>query len=126
MTDCEPIMYVPRMDAFLNLWFASYDEARAALQAQGGYLLPYRDQYFVSPAEAIRELGLDPADPDWAAIDWDWEGDRMTGTDALHRCRHILVIGAGGAGIVRMLDAHIADKTIIILTTRREVERFMR
>lgn len=72
MTDYEPIMYVPRMDAFLNRWFTSYAEARAALDAQGGYLLPYRDQFFVSTADAIRELGLDPDDPDWGAIGRDW------------------------------------------------------
>jgi hypothetical protein len=65
-------MYVPRMDAFLNRWFTSYEEARASLDAQGGYLLPYTDQFFVSTAEAIRELGLDPDDPDWAAIGRDW------------------------------------------------------
>jgi hypothetical protein len=72
MSDREPVMYVPRMDAFLNRWFTSYDEARASLEAQGGYLLPYRDHFFVSTADAIRELGLDPDDPDWAAIGWDW------------------------------------------------------
>ncbi len=28
--------------------------------------------FFVTFGEAIRELGLDPADPDWARIGWDW------------------------------------------------------
>ena len=65
-------MYVPRMDAFLNRWFTNYDEARASLEAQGGYLLPFKDHFFVSTADAIRELGLDPDDHDWAAIGWDW------------------------------------------------------
>ena len=65
-------MYVPLMDAFLNRWFASYEEARASLDADGGYLLPYNDQFFVTVADAIRELGLDPADPDWERIGWDW------------------------------------------------------
>ena len=72
MSDHEPVMYVPRMDAFLNRWFTSYDKARASLDAQGGYLLPYRDHFFVSTPDAIRELGLDPDDPDWAAIGCDW------------------------------------------------------
>jgi hypothetical protein len=72
MNDHDPVMYVSRMDAFLNRWFTSYDEARASLDTQGGYLLPYRDHSFVSTADAIRELGLDPGDPDWAAIGWDW------------------------------------------------------
>ena len=65
-------MYVPRMDAFLNRWFNTYEEARASLDAEGGFLLPYADQFFVASAGAIRELGLDPDDPDWARIGWDW------------------------------------------------------
>ena len=67
-----PSMYVPRMDAVLNRWFVDYDEARGSLQSEGGYLLPYRNQFLVTTAEGIRELGLDPNDPDWAQIGWDW------------------------------------------------------
>jgi hypothetical protein len=66
------IMYVPRMDAILSRWFTNYDEARSAREAEGGYLLPYKNHFFVTSGEAIRELGLDPADPDWARIGWDW------------------------------------------------------
>lgn len=67
-----PTMFETRMDAILSRWFTTYEEARASLESEGGYLLPYRNQYFVTSGEAIRELGLDPADPDWAKIGWDW------------------------------------------------------
>jgi hypothetical protein len=67
-----PIMYVSRMDVFLNRWFRTYEEARASLESEGGYLLPYANQFFVTVDGAIRELGLDPQDPDWARIGWDW------------------------------------------------------
>ena len=67
-----PIMYVPRMDAILNRWFTTYEGARASLESEGGYLLPYRSQFFVTTSEGIRELGLDPEDADWARIGWDW------------------------------------------------------
>jgi hypothetical protein len=67
-----PIMYVSRMDAVLNRWFTSYEEARSSLETEGGYLLPYKAQFFVTEGEGIRELGLDPDDPDWARIGWDW------------------------------------------------------
>ena len=70
--DEGPVMYVARMDAILNRWFTAYAEARASLHSEGGYLLPYRDQYFVTLREGIRELGLDPDDPDWTRIGWDW------------------------------------------------------
>jgi hypothetical protein len=72
MADEVTVMYVPRMDAILSRWFTVYDEARASLEAEGGYLLPYRRYFFVTTSEAIRELGLDPNDPDWARIGWDW------------------------------------------------------
>ena len=67
-----PIMYVPRMDAVLNRWFTSYAEASSSLASEGGYLLPYKGQFFVTLSEGVRELGLDPDDPDWARIGWDW------------------------------------------------------
>ena len=67
-----PATYVASMDAILNRWFTTYEEARASLDAEGGYLLPYRRQFFVTTREGIRELGLDPDDPDWARIGWDW------------------------------------------------------
>ena len=70
--DDDPSMYVPRMDAFLNRWFTTYEEARAALDADGGYLLPCGDQFFVSTPAAICELGLDPDDEDWKLIGGDW------------------------------------------------------
>jgi hypothetical protein len=60
------------MDAILSRWFTTYEDARASREAEGGYLLPYKHQFFVTTSEAIRELGLDPEDPDWARIGWDW------------------------------------------------------
>jgi hypothetical protein len=60
------------MDAVVNRWFTTYEAARASLEAEGGYLLPYRRHFFVTLREGVRELGLDPDDPDWARIGWDW------------------------------------------------------
>ena len=80
-----PDMYVPQMDAVLNRWFKSYEEARASLERESGYLLPYRAQYFITLGEGIRELGLDPDDPDWARIGWDWV--RPNDTEAWERLK---------------------------------------
>ena len=68
----QPAMWVPRMDAVLSRWFTSYEEARESLESEGGYLLPFRHQFFVTTSAAIEELGLDPEDPDWQRIGWDW------------------------------------------------------
>lgn len=70
--EAGPDMYVPRMDAVLNRWFTKYEDARASLEAEGGYLLPFKSQFFLTQSEGIRELGLDPDDPDWERIGWDW------------------------------------------------------
>ena len=72
MPDEGSFMYVSQMDAVLNRWFTTYEEARSSLDSEGGYLLPYERQFFITQSEGIRELGLDPDDPDWARIAWDW------------------------------------------------------
>lgn len=71
LEDDDKLWYAPTLDVFLNRWFSNYDEARAARDGEGGFLLPYRHHFFVCEAEAIRALGLEPDDPDWERIDWD-------------------------------------------------------
>ena len=56
----------------LNRWFKSYAAAKDSQARDGGYLFPFRKQYFVCEAGFIDALGLDPADPDWEAIRRDW------------------------------------------------------
>ncbi|MFL6211036.1 MAG: hypothetical protein ACJ74W_19460 [Pyrinomonadaceae bacterium] len=65
-------MYARGLDVLLNRWFARYEDARASREQQGGWLLPFDQQFFICEAEGIRVLGLDPDDPDWALIGWDW------------------------------------------------------
>lgn len=57
---------------FLNKWFANYDEAKTHLHSLGGFLLPYKKQFFICEADYIKQLGLDPEDPDWKLIHYDW------------------------------------------------------
>ena len=57
---------------FLNKWFAHYEEAKTHQRAMGCYLLPYKHQFFICEADYIKQLGLDPNDPDWRSIDYDW------------------------------------------------------
>jgi len=83
--DTAPDMWVSGLAVFLNHWFADYAQARAHLEAEGGYLLPYGSQCFIANTEAIRELGLDPDDPDWTRIGWDWV--RPADQDAWQRLR---------------------------------------
>jgi hypothetical protein len=57
---------------YLNPWFAHYDEAKAHLQSSGGFLLPYKKQFFICEANYLSHIGFDPMDSDWALIHNDW------------------------------------------------------
>lgn len=70
--DYGTMLYPCGATRFLNQWFASYEEARDQLQKQGGFLLAYRRQFLLVGVGYILYLGLDPADPDWKAIQHDW------------------------------------------------------
>lgn len=61
----------------LNAWYADHAEARAHLaerRARGEevFLLGYKRQFVVVELPYVAALGLDPADPDWRAIGFDW------------------------------------------------------
>lgn len=71
-TESPVSMYEPGVSALINRWFSTYAEARDSLDDMGGYLLPYRRQFYITERAGIELLGLDPDDSDWRAIDWDW------------------------------------------------------
>lgn len=73
----SPINYrdffgAPRFGGTLNHWFKTYPAAKEYLRAKGGYLLPFRGQYFVATPDFIQNIGLDQQDPDWQRIGYDW------------------------------------------------------
>jgi hypothetical protein len=79
------LWYSPTLDVFLNRWFSNYEEARAALDSGGGFLLPYRRHFYVCDAGLIRALGLEPDDPDWASVGRDCA--RPADAEAFERLR---------------------------------------
>jgi hypothetical protein len=56
----------------MSNWEVSYEAALDTLQERGGYLLPYKQQFFVCEEAYIETLGLDPHDMDWELIGWNW------------------------------------------------------
>ncbi|WP_224365255.1 hypothetical protein [Hyalangium versicolor] len=64
--------FTSAVSSFLNHWFSSYPEALAALRKAGGFLFPFRQQFFVCEAGFLRALGVDPADPDWERMGRNW------------------------------------------------------
>ncbi len=67
--------YAPRCSTLLSRWFARHDEAVQALSEDAvGVLLPYRRQFVLVGDGFLRELGLDPDSPQWAALGRDLVG----------------------------------------------------
>lgn len=60
----------------LHRWFAVYEEAHTSFDAVAKidrpYLLGYKRHFFLADRACVALLGLDPGDPEWAVIGWDW------------------------------------------------------
>lgn len=70
--DYHTLHYPPRCRGFILEWHADYAVASQSLGHSGGYLFPYKKQFFICEAPYIAELGLDPDDADWERIGYNW------------------------------------------------------
>lgn len=57
---------------FLNQWFANYTDAKSYQQLNNGFLLPFKNQFFICDADYINNLGFNSEDRDWKLIGYDW------------------------------------------------------
>jgi hypothetical protein len=55
--DMGSLFYNSECNAFLNQWFATYNEAKTALNSKH-YLLPYKKQFIVVTADYIKAIGI--------------------------------------------------------------------
>lgn len=92
----------------LNVWFTTYDAAQASLQLQvhsadgsavRRYLLAYKRDFFLTEAPFIETLGLDPRDPDWEAIGWDWGRPLDPGARARLYCKRLYALRTEGGAL---------------------------
>lgn len=58
---------------YLNQWFTTHAEAKSYQHENGGFILPYQNQFFICDADYINNLGFDSKDNDWKLIGYDWE-----------------------------------------------------
>lgn len=80
---------------FLNRWFATYAQAAASHRAEGGYLFPFRRQFFICEADFLQAFGVDTADPDWERIGYDWARPREPAARARLEAK-LLTLDLGG------------------------------
>ncbi|MCC6487553.1 MAG: hypothetical protein IT364_08625 [Candidatus Hydrogenedentes bacterium] len=72
LKDAADVLWCPPgSSAFWHNWCKTHEEARAHLEAQGGYLLSAHGKCFIAERGYIESLGLDPEDPRWEAIGYD-------------------------------------------------------
>lgn len=72
VSDFGTLLYPKRCGGHLNLWYRDYDAAVVGHRAAGGYLLAFRRDFFVADRPFIETLGLDPDDPAWSRLGFDW------------------------------------------------------
>jgi hypothetical protein len=72
MDDFGDLLCPRRCGGYLNLWYRTHGEAEIVRRSRGGYLLAYRKHFLVVERSYIEVLGLDPDDPDWRSLDFDW------------------------------------------------------
>ncbi len=86
--DYSEFFAAPGLGDTLNVWFATYDEARDFHGVNGGVLLPYRQHYFVSSLALLDRLGFEAGHADWAEIGYDFA--RPASTEAQARIKAAL------------------------------------
>ncbi len=62
----------PKFFGFTNVWFNNYGEAKQHQAENGGVLLSYRTQFFITTPYFLERMGFEKDDPDWTAMDFDW------------------------------------------------------
>ena len=55
-----------------KIWFKNYEEALEQMKTARGYLLPYRDHYFICDQDYIEFLGIEPNDADLTKVGRNW------------------------------------------------------
>jgi hypothetical protein len=71
-TDYGTFFYPKGCGAHSNIWCATYEEARNIRAKHGGFLLAYKNQFLVVDDDYIREMGLNPENPELDAFGRDW------------------------------------------------------
>ncbi len=64
--------YPKGLTTYWNIWFAKYSQAKKVLSEGKGFLLPYKNQFFIVEEHFVDSIGLPHTLPEWKEIGNDW------------------------------------------------------
>lgn len=70
--ELSDIFNPPHWSGQWKIWFATRNEALECLKNHAGFLLPYRDQFFICDKDYLNALGVSADDEDVRKIGRDW------------------------------------------------------
>lgn len=72
LAEIKDQFYPKGFTTYWNIWFAKYSQAKKTLSEGKGFLLPFRNQYFIVEEHFVDSIGLPHTLPEWKEIGNDW------------------------------------------------------
>lgn len=72
LAEIKEQFYPKGFTTYWNIWFAKYSQAKKVLSEGKGFLLPYKNQYFIVEEHFVDSIGLPHTLPEWKSIGNDW------------------------------------------------------
>ena len=72
LAEIKEQFYPKGFTTYWNIWFAKYSQAKKVLSEGKGFLLPYKNQYFIVEEHFVDSIGLPHTLPEWKEIGNDW------------------------------------------------------
>lgn len=72
LAEIKDQFYPKGFTTYWNIWFAKYAQAKKTLSEGKGYLLPFRNQFFIVEEHFVDSIGVPHTLPEWEAIGRDW------------------------------------------------------
>jgi hypothetical protein len=74
--DTNSVFCPPGHSAYWKTWYGTYEGALQHLSEHGGFLLPYRKDFFICDADYLRFLGVGAEDRDLERVGSNWAEPR--------------------------------------------------
>ena len=72
LAEIKDQFYPKGYTTYWNIWFAKYSQAKKVLNEGKGYLLPFRNQFFIVEEHFVDSIGIPHTLQEWEEIGNDW------------------------------------------------------